>query len=135
MFIEFISLFSRQKQQNHCPNHNVIYQKTLNGKPQPMKIPNILFLLLLASCSPKLSPSAHYQKYGDIASLKAAFRQIPTQADTLTLKHILGEPVDFGFDYRYYSDSVGPKGCPVAAVFWINELGQVTAREIFEVCE
>jgi len=110
--------------------------KALNkSKPQVMKPPTALLLFLLLSCSPKLSPSAHYQKYGDITSLQAAFKQIPMQADTLILKRILGEPVDFGFDYRYYSDSIGPKGCPVAAVFWINELGEVTGREIFEVCE
>ncbi len=100
-----------------------------------MKIQTIFMLLLLASCSPKLNPSAHYQKHGDIASLQAACEQIPNQADTLILKNILGEPVDFGFDYRYYSDSVGPNGCPIAAVFWINEFGLVTSREIFEVCE
>ena len=100
-----------------------------------MKNLNVLFLLLLFSCSQKLNPSKHYKKHGDISSLQAAFKLVPEQADTLTLKNILGEPVDFGFDYRYYSDSIGPKGCPVAAVFWINDQGQVTGRDLFEVCE
>jgi len=100
-----------------------------------MKIQNVFFLLLFFSCVQKLDPSAHFKKHGDISSLKAAFKLVPAQADTLILKTILGEPVDFGFDYRYYSDSIGPKGCPVAAVFWINEKGQVTNRDIFEVCE
>ncbi len=94
-----------------------------------------LSLLLAATCHSTPDAAAHYRKYHDIASLQAAFRQIPAQADTSILKKILGQPDDFGFDYRFYSDSVGPKGCPVAAVFWIDQNGQVTGREIFEVCE
>ncbi len=100
-----------------------------------MKTLNVCFFLLLLSCHPKLNPSKHYQEHGDISSLKAAFKLVPKEADTVTLKKILGTPVNFGFDYRYYSDSIGPKGCPVAAVFWINDEGRVTEREIFEVCE
>jgi len=100
-----------------------------------MKTLSILFFFALFGCHPKYNPSDHYKKHQDISSLKAAFKLIPDLADTLILKSTLGEPVNFGFDYRYYSDSIGPKGCPIAAVFWINDKGQVTNRAIFEVCE
>ncbi|HHB78030.1 MAG TPA: hypothetical protein ENK85_02205 [Saprospiraceae bacterium] len=97
-----------------------------------------LSFFLVGTCTSKPKspdPAAHYRAHGDIASLQAAFQLIPEKADTTILKNILGEGANFGFDYRYYSDSIGPKGCPVAAVFWIDQNGQVTNREIFEVCE
>ena len=76
-----------------------------------------------------------YQKYQDYNSLNKVVELLPPDADTGLVKKILGEPIDFGFDYRYLIDSSGPGGCVIGAVFHINEYGKIDQKWLDEICE
>ena len=77
----------------------------------------------------------HYQKFQDYASLNKVVELLPADADTSLVKKLLGEPIDFGFDYRYLIDSTGPNGCAMGAVFHINEFGKIDQKWLDEICE
>ncbi|MCB0532716.1 MAG: hypothetical protein H6574_18720 [Lewinellaceae bacterium] len=97
----------------------------------------LLGVLLLASCAMHRLKQygRHYQAYRDFASLQLVVDRLPAGADTALVKNILGEPIDFGFDYRYLIDSTGPNGCPVGAVFHIGEQGKIDQQWLDEICE
>jgi hypothetical protein len=76
-----------------------------------------------------------YQKTLDYQSLSKVVDLIPLQSDTSFVRSILGEPIDMGFDFRYLIDSVGPNGCPLGAVFHIDEYGKIDQKWIDEICE
>ena len=95
-------------------------------------------VLLLASCAGGKSLVAaglHYQAHADGRSLKEAVRQIPLGSDTALVRKILGEPIDFGFDYRYTIARRGRKGCILGAVFHIDEGGKIDQKWFGEICE
>ncbi len=93
-------------------------------------------LLLLLACTSELEQyGRHYQQHRDLASLQKATALIEVGADTAFVRSILGEPIDFGFDYRYLSDSVGEHGAPVGAVFGIDDQGKVSWKDVFEIRE
>lgn len=98
-------------------------------------IVGIFFLTTCATESKMLSWGVHYQTYQDIESLKRVMRAMPREVDTAYVRRVLGEPIDFGFDYRYLVDSTGPNGCVVGAVFHINDAGKIDQRWIGEICE
>lgn len=77
----------------------------------------------------------HYQAHYDVNSLQQVVDRLPAGSDTALVKKILGEPIDFGFDYRYLIDSTGPNGCPVGAVFHIGEGGKIDQQWLDEICE
>ncbi len=93
--------------------------------------------LLLASCTlHRLKQyGRHYQKHLDYHSLQQVVDRLPAGADTALVKQLLGEPIDFGFDYRYLIDSTGPNACPVGAVFHIGEQGKIDQQWLGEICE
>lgn len=76
-----------------------------------------------------------YQKTGNIESLEKVVELIDIGTDTSEIKKILGEPIDFGFDYRYLTNKIGENGCPVGAVFGIDSSGKISSKSIFEICE
>jgi hypothetical protein len=76
----------------------------------------------------------HYQENNDFESLQKAVDLIEIGSDTAYVQKILGEPIDFGFDYRYLVDSTGPNGCVVGAVFHLTD-GTVDNKWIDEICE
>ncbi len=101
---------------------------------------NLLFigfvLFFMYSCQSEIEKHAqHYQKHKDIESLQKTIDLIDIGVDTSYVTKILGEPIDFGFDYRYLTNKVGENGCPIGAVFGINESGKITSKSIFEICE
>ncbi len=77
----------------------------------------------------------HYKQNNDIESLESVLDLIEVGCDTSYLRKILGEPINFGFDYRYITDTEGENGCPMGAVFWIDSLGKVSSKGILEICE
>ncbi|MBK6948247.1 MAG: hypothetical protein IPH16_09455 [Haliscomenobacter sp.] len=94
--------------------------------------------IFAASCAGEKSLVAvgrHYQSHVDGRSLKKAVRQIPLGSDTALVRKILGEPIDFGFDYRYTIDRRGRKGCILGAVFHIDEQGKIDQKWFGEICE
>lgn len=98
-------------------------------------IAGIFFLTTCATETKILSWGTHYQAHQDIESLKRVVRAMPRVVDTAYVRRVLGEPIDFGFDYRYLVDSTGPNGCVVGAVFHINDAGKIDQRWIGEICE
>ncbi len=77
----------------------------------------------------------HYQKNNDYESLNKVVELMELNVDSSYVRSILGEPIDFGFDFRYLIDSIGPNGCQVGAVFHINEHGKIDQKWIDEICE
>jgi len=76
----------------------------------------------------------HYQEYRDYQSLSKVVDLLEIGSDTAYVRKILGEPIDFGFDYRYTVDSAGPNGCTIGAVFHLSS-GKVDDKWIDEICE
>ncbi len=102
---------------------------------------NALYILtlisFLVSCQqpPKVEVyGQHYQEHNDFESLQQAVDLIEIGSDTAYVRKILGEPIDFGFDYRYLVDSTGPNGCVVGAVFHLTG-AKVDDKWIDEICE
>ena len=92
---------------------------------------------LFASCQqiPEVEKHGlHYQEHNDFESLQKAVDLIEIGSDTAYVRKILGEPIDFGFDYRYLVDSTGPNGCVVGAVFHLTG-AKVDDKWIDEICE
>ncbi|MEM9836197.1 MAG: DUF2214 family protein [Bacteroidota bacterium] len=86
--------------------------------------------------SPLAIAAREYRDNQDYASLQSVMDQLPAELDTATVRQLLGEPIDMGFDYRYLTDSVGPNGCAVGAVFHIaSETGLIDQRWVDEICE
>ena len=95
-----------------------------------------LFLAALVSCQNVTEKfGAHYQNNKDIESLKKVVELIDIGTDTAIVRKILGEPIDFGFDYRYLSNTIGENGCPVGAVFGIDSNGKISSKNLIEICE
>ena len=100
--------------------------------------PVILLLITAMACTGRTileKLGRHYQLYQDAESLQQAVERINLGADTAYVRHILGEPIDMGFDYRYLIDSTGPGGCVVGAVFHIDAQGKIDDKWIGEICE
>ncbi|MBT33941.1 MAG: hypothetical protein CMO01_30120 [Thalassobius sp.] len=99
---------------------------------------SIIIFLLFAGCN-KISEieqfGLHYQQHQDYKSLSQVLDLMEEDLDTGYVKHVLGEPIDMGFDYRYLIDSTGPNGCVVGAVFHIDDSGKIDQKWIGEVCE
>ncbi|MBK8965753.1 MAG: hypothetical protein R3D58_00500 [Saprospiraceae bacterium] len=93
--------------------------------------------LLLTSCATHRLEKygAHYRQHQDRESLQKVVDLLPIGADTARVKQLLGEPIDFGFDYRYLVNATGSNGCPVGAVFHIGELGKIDQQWLGEICE
>jgi len=99
-------------------------------------LPFIIVSLFIFSCLPPIQKyGKHYQKHGDVISLEKAIDLIPVGSEKTYIQEILGEPIDFGFDYRYLTDSIGENGCPIGAVFGLDEEGKVSWKSVFEICE
>ena len=96
-------------------------------------------LLLCAACQQEPSLEDYGQRYQannkDLESLQMVVNRLEYGEDTAVVRAILGEPIDFGFDYRYLLDSIGPNGCAVGAVFHIDDEGKIGERWIGEICE
>lgn len=103
------------------------------------KLPQVLLLLLfLFACNstqPLQQQARKFQQSKDYQQLQQLMALLPEKMDTSYVKKLLGEPIDMGFDYRYLTDSVSPKGCAVGAVFHIDEYGQIDQRWLDEICE
>ncbi len=96
----------------------------------------IICAFFLTSCIEDVEKyGKHYQKFKDLESLKKATALINIGVDTTYVKNILGEPIDFGFDYRYITDSIGENGGTMGAVFGIDGNGKVTWKDVFEISE
>ena len=95
----------------------------------------VSFILIFASRSKVERYGENYKQNKDIKSLERAVELIEVGCDTSYLKQILGEPINFGFDYRYLTNTKGENGCPMGAVFWIDSLGTVSSQGILEICE
>jgi len=97
----------------------------------------IVCIGILISCqqTPKVKLyGKHYQEHKDFESLQKAVDLIEIGSDTAYLRKILGDPIDFGFDYRYLVDSAEPNGCVVGAVFHLSN-AKVDDKWIDEICE
>lgn len=91
--------------------------------------------LLSSSCNNIEKYGRHYKQNRDIKSLENAVALIEIGWDTSCVRQILGEPIDFGFDYRYLSNTKGENGCPMGAVFNIDSCGKISSKNIIEICE
>lgn len=105
-----------------------------------MKINSLILILctLLAACSSekKITKYAqHYKLHADYKSLEQVVRLINLPADTTYIQNILGPPENYGFDYRFYTDSTSLNKCPVGAVFHIDANGKIDSKWIDEICE
>lgn len=99
-----------------------------------------LFLLVglvpFFSCQEPIEKhAAHYREHQDAASLQEVVKLFPQEADTSDVRTLLGEPIDFGFDYRYMTEEVSENNCAVGAVFHIDEEGKVDDFWYGEICE
>ena len=94
----------------------------------------ILFCSCLAASQLKKQAKL-FQEEQSYASLAKVVELLPEDADTIMVRKLLGEPINFGFDYRYLIDSVGPNGCSIGAVFHIDEAGKIDQKWIDEICE
>ena len=93
-------------------------------------------LVFVLACQSDLSTyDQAYQKKGDLQSLEKAMAFLQTETDTATIRKILGEPIDMGFDFRYLTEKMGENGCVIGAVFHIDELGKIDDRWVGEICE
>ena len=95
-------------------------------------------VLLLAGCSysKRLEKYAHhYRTHNDLRSLEKLVETMKMGTDTASLRQLLGDPIDMGFDFRYLVDSVGPSGCVIGAVFHIGEQGRIDQKWVGEICE
>jgi hypothetical protein len=93
-------------------------------------------VFLLAACQSELERLGQaYQKTQDYESLSKAVDLIELGSDTAFVRSVLGEPIDFGFDFRYLVDSTGPNGCVIGAVFHIDDQGKIDQKWIDEICE
>lgn len=103
-----------------------------------MKKPLFISILsIFLSCSQNSIEKhcKHYRNHNDIESLRKAVELISIGTDTSSIRELLGEPIDFGFDYRYTTNTIGENGCPVGAVFGIDSLGKISSKSILEICE
>ncbi|BDX38574.1 hypothetical protein CYCD_19290 [Tenuifilaceae bacterium CYCD] len=101
------------------------------------KIITIMVLsLVLTGCQNKLREYGnHYQKHHDHGSLQKVVGLIEVGIDTSEVKKILGDPINFGFDYRYTTDLKGENGCIIGAVFHIDSTGKIDQKWFGEICE
>ena len=76
-----------------------------------------------------------FREYRTYESLAKVVELLPADADTNLVRKLLGDPINFGFDYRYLIDSLGPNGCSIGAVFHIGEAGIIDQKWIDEICE
>ncbi|MCB0640610.1 MAG: hypothetical protein KDC44_03185 [Phaeodactylibacter sp.] len=108
----------------------------------------ILALVILAlagteSCSQLEKYGRCYQKDRSEACLQKVVDLMPLGVDTAYVREILGEPIDFGFDFRYLVDvdeepAVNPDlpfPCPRGAVFHIDEQGKIDDKWLGDICE
>lgn len=98
----------------------------------------LLLILCIIACNSTQPLQQHVRKFKqskDYQHLQQLMALLPEKMDTSYMKKLLGEPIDMGFDYRYLTDSISPKGCAVGAVFHINEYGQIDDRWLDEICE
>lgn len=96
----------------------------------------VIILLILWSCQTDLQKfGKDYQKKGDFQSLEKVMALLQTETDTATIRKILGEPIDMGFDFRYLTEKTGENDCVIGAVFHIDEFGKIDDRWVGEICE
>ncbi len=98
----------------------------------------LFFLVGLAGCAhltPLEEAAQHYRLHGDFTALNNTVELMPAGMDTATVRRLLGEPIDMGFDLRYLVDSIGPTGCAIGAVFHIDEAGLVDDKWTGDICE
>jgi hypothetical protein len=97
---------------------------------------SLLFIPLMCNQESAIEKyGKHYQAHHDFYSLNKVVELMEPGQDTSYVKHILGEPIDMGFDYRYLVDSIGENKCAVGAVFHIDEAGRVDQQWTGEICE
>ncbi|MGF1534174.1 MAG: hypothetical protein ACFCUI_10750 [Bernardetiaceae bacterium] len=107
----------------------------------PVKRNVVLFLLLFwfsacGSTNPVLLQyGRHYQKHRDYASLSKVVELLPLNSSKSLVIRYLGDPIDFGFDYRYLLDSMGVDGCVIGAVFHFNDRDAVDQKWLDQICE
>ena len=97
----------------------------------------LVIMMMLGCCStdPILSHGQHYQIHKDYKSLRQVVDLMELGVDSAYVRSILGEPIDFGFDFRYLIDSSGSSGCVIGAVFHINSAGKIDDKWLDEICE
>ena len=96
----------------------------------------LLGLLFVFACkSPLDKHAAHYREHQDAASLKEVVKLFPQGADTTQVLKLLGEPIDFGFDYRYLTEELSEDNCAMGAVFHIDEAGKIDDFWYGAICE
>ena len=101
-----------------------------------LKITAFIALIGVVSCSTPLERNAkHYREHQDAESLREVVRLFPKDADTSTVKTLLGDPIDFGFDYRYLTEEVSENNCAVGAVFHLSDGGKIDDYWYGEICE
>lgn len=104
-------------------------------------------LLLLAitgseSCSKLEKYGRCYQETLSEDCLQKVVDLMPLGVDSAYVRQILGEPIDFGFDFRYLVDEEAqspnpdlPFPCPRGAVFHIDDQGKIDDKWLGEICE
>ena len=92
----------------------------------------LLMLIIITSCIKKYGRD--YQTHNDFKSLSKVVSHIEIGVDTNYVKQLLGEPINFGFEYRYLTDSISEEGCPVGAVFHVTN-GKITSKMLLPICE
>lgn len=95
----------------------------------------VVFISTFVSCKGLEPLGKCYQNTHNEKCLKAAVNKIKIGVDTAYVKKILGEPIDFGFDYRYLVETTSKNGCPMGAVFHIDEDGKIDQKWFGEICE
>ena len=95
----------------------------------------ILTILVSCSSDPILSYGKHYQVHKDYKSLRQVVDLLELGVDSAYVRSVLGEPIDFGFDFRYLIDSTGATGCAIGAVFHIDGEGKIDDKWLDEICE
>lgn len=96
----------------------------------------VVALVIFTSCQTDLQKlGQQYQKKGDFQSLEKVMALLQTETDTATIRKILGEPIDMGFDFRYLTEKTGENDCVIGAVFHIDEFGKIDDRWVGEICE
>ncbi len=96
----------------------------------------VALLIVGCSYSKRLEKHAqHYRSHNDFKSLEKVVETMKMGTDSATVRRLLGDPIDMGFDFRYLVDSVGPNSCVIGAVFHIGEQGQIDQKWVGEICE
>lgn len=96
----------------------------------------LLFVLCICfACSSLKKQAECYRVFKDAYCLQLLVDQVKIGTDTADIRKLLGEPINFGFDFRYLVDQQGENGCSMGAVFHIDDNGKIDDKWYGEICE